>query len=65
MFCSNCDDVYQPKHVRHQNLDGAYFGRSFPEMLFMVYPEYRRKKPVAKFVPRLYGFKIHQSVMDG
>ena len=34
-------------------------GGLHPHMLFMVHPEYRRKRPANQFIPRLYGFKIH------
>ncbi|KAK6734387.1 hypothetical protein RB195_017896 [Necator americanus] len=63
MFCSSCSDIYHPKHARHQALDGAYFGTSFPEMFLMMYPEFRRPKP-QQFVPRLFGFKIRQPPLD-
>ncbi|EYC23005.1 hypothetical protein Y032_0016g3069 [Ancylostoma ceylanicum] len=57
MFCSSCNDIYQPRHTRHQALDGAYFGTSFPEMFLMMYPEFRGPKP-QQFVPR---FDSHSS----
>ncbi|XGW08370.1 hypothetical protein V3C99_011024 [Haemonchus contortus] len=63
MYCTSCSDIYYPKHARHQSIDGAYFGTSFPEMFLMMYPEYRRPKP-QKFEPRLFGFKIRQPRED-
>ena len=39
VFCPKCNEVYMPRATRHQNLDGVYFGTSFPHMLFAVYPE--------------------------
>ncbi|XP_064542952.1 casein kinase II subunit beta' isoform X1 [Drosophila montana] len=60
IFCPKCNDVYVPKSARHAAIDGAFFGTGFPHMLFMVKPEVRPKRTKQRFVPRLYGFKIHQ-----
>lgn len=59
LYCPKCQDVYTPKSSRHHHIDGAYFGTSFPHMVFMVHPEYRSKPATNQFIPRLYGFKIH------
>ncbi|KAK2113351.1 Casein kinase II subunit beta [Saguinus oedipus] len=59
LYCPKCTDVYTPKSSRHHHTDGAYFGSSFPHMLFMVHPKYRPKRPAYQFVPRLYGFEMH------
>ncbi|XP_049842179.1 casein kinase II subunit beta-like isoform X1 [Schistocerca gregaria] len=59
LYCPKSNDVYVPKSTRHHKVDGAFFGTSFPQMVFMVHPECRPPKPTQQFVPRLYGFKIH------
>jgi casein kinase II subunit beta len=37
LFCGRCEDIYSPKSSRHGSIDGAYFGTSFPHLLFLVY----------------------------
>ncbi|GAA5977558.1 hypothetical protein JCM10908_005017 [Rhodotorula pacifica] len=38
LFCPSCLDMYVPPSSRFQGVDGAFFGTTFPHMLFQTYP---------------------------
>lgn len=59
LYCAKCEDIYNPKSSRHASIDGAYFGTSFHNILFQVYPALIPPKSVERYVPRVYGFKVH------
>ena len=39
LFCPNCLDTYTPPSSRFNGVDGAFFGTSFPHLLFQQHPE--------------------------
>ncbi|KAI9780606.1 MAG: casein kinase 2 regulatory subunit [Peltula sp. TS41687] len=59
LYCAKCEDVYNPKSSRHAAIDGAYFGTSFHNILFQVYPALNPKKSVERYEPRVFGFRVH------
>jgi casein kinase II subunit beta len=59
LYCARCEDLYNPKSSRHATIDGAYFGSSFHNILFQVYPNIMPPKSVARYEPRVFGFKVH------
>ncbi|RXG48467.1 hypothetical protein VDGE_08834 [Verticillium dahliae] len=61
LYCTRCEDIYNPKSSRHAAIDGAYFGTSFHNVLFQVYPTLVPAKSIERYVPRVYGFKVHAS----
>ncbi|EPE04682.1 casein kinase ii beta subunit [Ophiostoma piceae UAMH 11346] len=61
LYCARCEDIYNPKSTRHAVIDGAYFGTSFHNILFQVYPALIPPKSVERYIPRVYGFKVHAS----
>lgn len=59
LWCARCEDMYNPKSSRHATIDGAYFGTSFHNILFQVYPSLVPTKSTERYVPKVYGFKVH------
>lgn len=59
LYCAKCEDIYNPKSSRHASIDGAYFGTSFHNILFQVYPALVPEKSIRRYEPRIYGFKVH------
>ena len=59
LFCGRCEDVYNPKSSRHATVDGAYFGTSFQNILYQVYPGMIPEKSIERYQPKIFGFKVH------
>lgn len=60
LYCPNCEDIYNPKSSRHSSIDGAFFGTSFAAMFLQTYPELVPVHNVDVFVPKIFGFKMHE-----
>ena len=58
IYCPKCEDVYTPKK-KCSDVDGAYFGSSFPHILLKTYPDLIPNELPVQFIPRIYGFKLH------
>lgn len=57
LYCGKCEDLYNPKSSRHATIDGAYFGTSFQNILYQVYPALVPEKSASiLFFPRFLGF---------
>ena len=61
LYCPQCQDMYDPPRKCHRDIDGAYFGPSFPHLLMMVKPDSFQPKPFRVYTPRIYGFRVHDS----
>jgi casein kinase II subunit beta len=59
LYCPRCEDIYNPKSSRHASIDGAYFGTSFANILFQVYPALVPEKIIARYEPKVFGFRVH------
>ena len=58
VYCPLCEEVYNTRHQGF-DIDGAYFGTSFPQAFLMAYPDLNPKLKVYKgYIPKLFGFRI-------
>jgi casein kinase II subunit beta len=62
VFCAKCCELYFPRSVRQGNVDGAYFGTTFPHLFLLKYPALvpERGGTQSVYIPRIYGFRIHK-----
>ena len=56
LYCPKCEDVYKPQRSRHEHIDGAFFGTTFPHLFFLTYPELK-PEPLRK--EQKYELKVH------
>ncbi|KAJ0910362.1 putative casein kinase II, regulatory subunit, casein kinase II subunit beta [Helianthus annuus] len=60
IFCPKCEDIYTPQSRFQDNLDGAYFGSTFPHLFLMTYGHLKPQKTSQDYIPRVFGFKVHK-----
>lgn len=60
IYCPRCEDAYTPRSRYHENIDGAYFGTTFPHLFLMTYGNLKPQKISQSYVPRVFGFKVHK-----
>lgn len=61
LYCPVCEEVYKPHKLKKKpiEIDGAYFGTSFPQIFLMHYPDLNPKnKKNEHFIPKIYGFRV-------
>eukprot|EP00953_Heterococcus_sp_UTEX-ZZ885_P035561 18355-Heterococcus_DN1.PRE.1 len=61
VYCPRCQDIFHPKSTRQANIDGAYFGTTFPHLFLLTHSELIPTRPSQIYTPRVYGFKINAS----
>lgn len=60
IYCPKCEDIYYPRSKYQGNIDGAYFGTTFPHLFLMTYGHLKPQKTTQCYVPRVFGFKLHK-----
>ena len=51
-------DLYFPRSKYQGNVDGAYFGTTFPHLFLMTYTHLKHRKNCTTYIPRIFGFKV-------
>ena len=63
LFCPKCKDVYNCSS-KHRDIDGSFFGPTFPNLFFMTFTDLIPENKVELHVPRVFGFKINNSISN-
>ncbi|KAJ1606217.1 putative casein kinase II regulatory subunit [Cryptosporidium canis] len=58
VYCPNCQEAYDPRNVNLIDIDGAFFGTSFPHIFLQVYPEYVSTSCPEPYYPKIFGFRV-------
>ena len=58
VYCPKCGEVYTPEKGQIE-IDGVYFGKSFPAMFFEAFPSLIPKEKTILYIPKIFGFKIY------
>ncbi|CCH44511.1 Casein kinase II subunit beta [Wickerhamomyces ciferrii] len=68
LYCPSCFDLYLPNSSRYLNIDGAFFGTTFPGLFIKIFSEIdqqiklRNKK---QYELKIFGFKINEESQFG
>jgi len=60
LYCPKCEEIYAPKSSRHQHIDGAYFGTTFPHLFYLSFPELKPDKTEMIYIPRVFCFRVNK-----
>ena len=63
-FCPKCRDLYHPPSPRHRGIDGVAFGTTVPHLLLQRMPEVCPARPKDSYVPRIFGFELHDDATE-
>jgi casein kinase II subunit beta len=61
VYCPRCKDIFYPRSSSNGRIDGAYFTTTLPHLLLMTYPDLVPAAPTQKYVPRIFGYRVHKS----
>jgi hypothetical protein len=65
LFCARCRELYDHNVPGGNYIDGAFFGSTFPHLFLQTYGDLRPARCTRQYIPRVFGFKVHQVRPDG
>lgn len=60
VYCPKCQNIFYPRSSSNGRIDGAYFTTTLPHLLIMTFPEIASIGLTTKYVPRIFGYKVHR-----
>ena len=67
VYCPRCQDCYSQPTRKHESIDGAYFGTTFPHLLLLCHPEClpaSNQGVQERYIPKIFGFKVHSYAQE-
>eukprot|EP00917_Polyrhabdina_sp_WS-2016_P029426 GHVP01062724.1.p1 GENE.GHVP01062724.1~~GHVP01062724.1.p1 ORF type:complete len:259 (+),score=29.60 GHVP01062724.1:42-779(+) len=69
VYCHQCNEIYHPKSRNLANIDGSFFGTTFPHLFLMQQSGIQSQAPIPRnpdvaFVPTIFGFKVARNFKD-
>ena len=59
IYCPKCEQTFSPKS-KYKELDGCYFGISFPQIFLLSYPPLVPLEPAWPFKSCVFGIRLHK-----
>lgn len=61
LYCAKCQDIYSPSAKKYKEVDGCFFGTSFPEMFIINYASWFKNLKKKPYIAIVNGFKVHST----
>ncbi|KAI9272222.1 casein kinase II, regulatory subunit [Helicostylum pulchrum] len=65
LYCPICLDIYNPPSSVHQSIDGAHFGTTYANLLFLTFPELIPQVSHQIYQPTIFGFRVSPLSLSG
>eukprot|EP00920_Eleutheroschizon_duboscqi_P010474 GHVT01024522.1.p1 GENE.GHVT01024522.1~~GHVT01024522.1.p1 ORF type:complete len:340 (+),score=75.82 GHVT01024522.1:423-1442(+) len=60
-YCPRCQEVYDLRQSDANDIDGAFFGPSFPHIFLQTFSNLVPLDPPEPYRPKVFGFRVHNT----